>query len=83
MSELAGLRNIGPTTAAWLADIGISTVEDLDALGSVATYRRLKAARPAQVTIVALYALEAALLDIAWTDLPPDRRKQLRRLRKL
>ena len=79
LHDLARLRNIGPTTAAWLADIGISTVEDLDALGSVATYRRLKAARPSQVTIVALYALEAALLDIAWTDLPLDSRERLRK----
>ena len=28
--------------------------------------------------VVALYALEAALLDIAWTDLPLNTRDQLR-----
>lgn len=54
------------------------TVEDLDAIGSIEAYRRLKAAGSNQVTIVALYALEAALLDIAWTDLPPDTRARLR-----
>ena len=73
------LRNIGPTTAGWLVDIGISTVDDLDAIGSVETYRRLKAARPTEVTFVALYALEAALLDVPWTDLPSDMRSRLRR----
>ena len=46
------------------------TVEDFDALGSVEGYRRLKAARPRKVSVVALYALEAALLGIAWIDLP-------------
>ena len=70
LSNLIRLRNIGPTTADWLADIGISTVEELDSPGSVEAYRRLKAARPRQLTFVGLYALEAALLDIAWTDLP-------------
>ncbi|MDE2869087.1 MAG: TfoX/Sxy family DNA transformation protein [Chloroflexota bacterium] len=75
---MARLRNIGPTTACWLADVGITTVEDLDALGSVGAYQRLKAARPRQVTIVALYALEAALLDIAWTELPLEARSRLR-----
>lgn len=76
---MARLRNIGPTIACWLADVGIATVKDLDALGSVNAYRRLKTARPRQVTIVALYALEAALLDIAWTELPLDVRARLRR----
>jgi hypothetical protein len=30
------------------------------------------------VTAVVLYALEAALLDVAWTELPGDVRKRLR-----
>lgn len=79
LSDLARLRNIGSTTASWLTDVGITTVEELDACGSVEAYRRLKAARPSQVTGVALYALEAALLDIAWTELPLDVRARLRR----
>ena len=78
MSDLARLRNIRPTTAGWLADIGVSSLEELDALGSLEAYRRLKAAYPARVTIVALYALEAALLDIPWTNLPLDMRERLR-----
>ena len=48
-------------------------------MGSVEVYRRLKTACPGQVTFVALYALEAALLDIAWTDLPLETRAKLRR----
>ena len=78
MNDLARLRNIGPTTSGWLADIGVSSLEELDALGSLEAYRRLKAAHPARVTIVALYALEAALLDIPWTNLPLDMRERLR-----
>ncbi len=78
LSNLIRLRNVGPTTAGLLADIGITTAEDLDSLGAVEVCRRLKAARPSEVTVVALYALEAALLDIAWTELPVDRRKHLR-----
>ncbi|MYA60243.1 MAG: TfoX/Sxy family protein [Chloroflexi bacterium] len=80
LSDLARLRNIGPTTASWLADVGITTVEDLDALGSVGAFRRLKSARPRQVTIVALYALEASLLDVPWTELPLETRERLRQL---
>jgi len=47
-------------------------------LGAVEAYRRLQAARPAEVTVLALYALEAALLDVPWTDLPLDLRARLR-----
>ncbi|MYD95139.1 MAG: competence protein TfoX [Chloroflexi bacterium] len=79
LSGLAGLRNIGPTTAGWLAEVGISTDEDLDAVGALEAYRRLNSARPSDVNIVALYALEAALLDVPWTDLPLDMRRRLRR----
>lgn len=78
MSDVARLRNMGPTTAGWLTDIGIRSAENLDALGAAEAYRRLKAARPAEVTVVALYALEAALLDVPWTDLPLDVRERLR-----
>jgi len=78
LSDLARLRNFGPTTANWLAEIGVVTAEDLDSLGAVEAYRRLKASRPAEATVVALYTLEASWLDVPWTDLPLPERKRLR-----
>ena len=76
--ELLALRGIGPKTVDWLLHVGIASYDDLDRLGSVAAYRLLlDAGYPA--TLNALYALETALLDVHWTDLPPARKAELLR----
>jgi DNA transformation protein len=73
------LKNIGPKTAEWLADAGIYTLEQIEDLGAVETYRRLKAAHPDKVTLNALYGLHAALLGIHWTMVTPDMKADLQR----
>ena len=74
--ELLALRGIGPKTVDWLLQVGIESYDDLDRLGSVAAYRLLlDAGYPA--TLNALYALETALLDVHWTDLPATRKAEL------
>lgn len=78
-AELLALRNVGPKTVDWLLEVGVRSPADLDALGTEEVYRRLKAARPAQVNIVAAYALEGALLDCHWNALPPGVKEHLQR----
>lgn len=78
-SGTADLRNIGPTTAAWLADVGIDSPEDLRRLGAVEAYRMVKAWRPWDVTLILLWALEGAIADVDWMDVTPERRLELRR----
>lgn len=68
--ELEELRNLGPTSAEQLRSIGVTSAEDLDRLGSVTVFRMLKE-RFDGISRVYLYALEGALLDVLWTDLPP------------
>lgn len=68
----SSLKNLGPKGDVWLAEIGIHTVADLKRLGPVEVYRRLKAARPRQVSLLALYAMVAGLMGIHVNDLPPD-----------
>ncbi len=72
------LKNIGPKSRVWLHDIGIDTLEELEALGAVETYRRLKLARPAEVSLNMLWALQGALLNIRWNALPPDMKATLK-----
>lgn len=69
---ISDLPGIGPVTQGWLDEIGIHTVSDLKALGSVEAYRRLKFMLPRRVTLNALYSLEAALRGCHWLDLPQD-----------
>jgi DNA transformation protein len=66
------LPGIGPMTQSRLAEAGIRSVDELRAMGAVEAYRRLKFMMPRQVSLNALYALEAALRGCHWLDLPQD-----------
>lgn len=66
------LPGIGPVTQGRLEGAGIRTVGELRSLGSVEAYRRLRFMLPRQVSLNALYALEAALRGCHWLDLPQD-----------
>ena len=71
------LRNIGPRTAPRLLEVGVRSYDDLERLGSVEVYRRLKERWPRATSLNALWSLEGALLDVRWDQLPPGRRAQL------
>jgi hypothetical protein len=70
------LRNIGPKSMAWLRQTGVRSLEDLKSVGALAAYVRVKRAgfRP---SLNLLYALEGAILDCHWQDIPDERRSEL------
>ena len=70
------LRNVGPKSAAQLRQVGVRTLDDLRALGSLEAYIKLKRAgfRP---SLNLLYSLEGALLDCHWQQVPDGRRSEL------
>jgi DNA transformation protein len=72
------VKNIGPKSKQLLADVGIHPIDDVVELGVVATYKRVKAAYPEKVSLNLLYALQAALLDLPWNELPPDIKEELK-----
>lgn len=76
--DLSNLKGLGPKTTAWLNDIGIHTLEDIEALGVVEVYKRLKEAYPHKVSLNALYGLQAAVLGIHWLALPPEMKAELK-----
>jgi TfoX/Sxy family transcriptional regulator of competence genes len=73
---LARLKNLGPKSAAWLAEVGLRTRGDLERVGSVGAFCAVRAQRGTASRNL-LYALEAALLDVHWTELPPPLRERL------
>lgn len=75
-ARLGDLRNLGPASERMLATAGITTYDELEALGAAQAYRRVVAAG-AHPTRILLWALEGALLDVDWRDLPADRRAAL------
>ena len=70
------MRNIGPKSAAWLRQVGLRTLDDLAAVGTVEAFMRVKRAgfKPG---LNLLYAIEGALLDCHWQEVPEDRRHEL------
>ena len=76
MNAQPKLRNIGPKSAAWLRQVGLRTREDLAAAGTVDAFMRVKRAgfKPG---LNLLYAIEGALNDCHWQEVPEARRGEL------
>ncbi|PAV47862.1 competence protein TfoX [Pseudomonas sp. HAR-UPW-AIA-41] len=74
--ELLQLKNLGKTSSQWLHAVGIHSESDLRRMGSVDAYRAVKA-RGFRASKVLLYAIEGALLDIHWNELPPQHKAVL------
>lgn len=75
-SELLELKNLGMASVNILQAIGVNTFDDLAEMGPVQAYCRIKA-RGIHVSKVMLYALQGALMDVHWNDLPPEMKTQL------
>jgi DNA transformation protein and related proteins len=67
---MTDIKNMGPKTQVWLHSVGVYTLEDIEQLGVIEVYRRLKNAYPDKVTLNALWGLQGALLGISYTQIP-------------
>lgn len=74
--ELLTLRNLGKTSAQWLHASGIHTADDLRRLGAVNAYQAVKS-RGFSASRVLLYAIEGALRDMNWKELPESLKNEL------
>jgi DNA transformation protein len=74
--EKAKIKNIGPKSMAWLRQTGVRTQEDLETVGALAAFVRIKRAgfKP---SLNLLYALEGAILGCHWQNIPDARRSEL------
>jgi DNA transformation protein len=70
------IRNVGPKSAAWLRQVGVRTQDDLERLGPVEAFMKVKRAgfRP---SLNLLYALAGAIENCHWADLPDERKTAL------
>ena len=76
-TPITSIRNLGPATAASLAKVGITTAEQLHALGAHEAYRRwLEADLPPH--FIGYYVLEMGLQGRPWNDCKGDEKKALR-----
>jgi len=74
--DLSSLKNLGTASINILHAIGIKSRKDLQHMGSVNSYLKIKA-RGIRVSKVMLYALEGALRDIYWKELDAAIKEQL------
>jgi len=74
--ELLTLRNLGKTSAQWLHASGIHTADDLRRLGAVSAYHAVRS-RGFSASRVLLYAIEGALRDVNWKELPDALKTEL------
>ena len=72
-ADPAQLRNLGPASARMLSAAGITSIAQLQRLGAVTAFVRIKRKRPA-ASLNLLYALEGALLDMDWRVVRRERR---------
>ncbi len=74
--ELLQLKNLGMASVNILHAIGINTFSDLQRVGAVEAYLRIRS-RDINVSKVMLYALQGALMNVHWNDLSQDIKTQL------
>lgn len=73
--DLLKLRNIDETSSNWLIAIEIDSVSRIEELGAAEVYRRLRARFPVSRNM--LWALQGALMDLPYNQLPPDTKEAL------
>lgn len=75
--KLAGLPNLGPKSQQWLNEVGIYTLDDLQAVGAVEAYRHASLAG-FNTSLNLLYALYGALHGLRWNEVPGEIKERLR-----
>lgn len=75
-SGIAGLQNLGPKSQSMLEAVGIESIEELQALGSVRAYARVQASG-ANASLNLLWALEGALTGLPWQVVAREHRLSL------
>lgn len=69
-SGLTKLKNIGVRSAEQLIEVGISSPAQIEKLGAVEVYKRLREQYPVSLTM--LWALQGALLDLPFYQQPAE-----------
>ncbi|MDH4449706.1 MAG: TfoX/Sxy family protein [Rhodoferax sp.] len=76
LTTIVGLPNLGPKSQHMLHAAGICTWEDLQALGAVAAYLRVKR-NGGNASLNLLWALEGAISGVHWQEVARHHRTSL------
>lgn len=70
----ANLRNLGPTSAAWLVEAGFRSVSDLRRAGPLAAFQLVRNKHP-EVSLNLLWALVAGLEERDWREISEQEKR--------
>lgn len=77
MGELADLKGLGPKSEKCLWEIGIKTRADLEEMGAVSAFLKLKNDSGSTPSLNFLYALVGALENRHWQDIARQEKGRL------
>lgn len=75
-TPIENLRNLGPSSAAWLEEIGIRTRSDLQRLGPLVAFRMVRQ-QHSGTSLNLLWAMVAALEDKDWREITNQHKQRL------
>lgn len=76
--DLESLKNLGPVSSRQLRAVGIETVEQLETVGPVQAFHLVADLFPSETSVTFLYAVQGALLDVPWNQLPDKVKERLK-----
>jgi DNA transformation protein and related proteins len=74
--SLTSVANLGPKSASYLAAAGIKSFKELESLGSVAAFAKVKKVEP-RASLNLLWAIEGALTGLHWREVAKEHRTSL------
>lgn len=77
LRRIASLKNLGPKSAEQIVAVGIDGPDEIRELGAVVVFHRVKSRFPASTSLNLLWALQGALMEVHWHDVPDEVKRQL------
>jgi hypothetical protein len=74
--SVESLRNLGPTSANWLREVGITSIAGLARLGPAVAYQLVRQKQP-NVSLNLLWAMAAGLANRDWRELSQREKQKL------
>ena len=76
LRRIASLKNLGPKSAAQIVAVGIDGPDEIRELGAAVVFHRVKSRFPDSTSFNLLWALQGALMEIHWHDIPDGIKRQ-------
>ena len=77
LRRIASLKNLGPKSARQIVAAGIDGPDEIRELGAAEVFYRVKSRFPASTSLNLLWAVQGALMEVHWHDVPYEIKHQL------